>query len=250
MILNLADKKFCKKCRSLLISGDNSKRKIFTEIPTPGVKFTIVDSGFSRLAALDENEQLWTCDNHGIFHLGMGNKKLENMFKKMSDKLFSTVSCGYHTAAIDKGGKLWMYGNNFFGQLGLDKTKNKKKLTQVSEKIFVKVSCGSTFTITIGEDGYLWGCGKLAPGHDEILKTLTKISQRKFVVVGCRDSHMAAIDVDGYLWVCGGNDFGRLGFISQTCKQKVLTKFSQEKFIKCYCIDDNTIAIDENENMW
>mmetsp|Transcript_24393 Transcript_24393/g.53226 ORF Transcript_24393/g.53226 Transcript_24393/m.53226 type:complete len:339 (+) Transcript_24393:2440-3456(+) len=134
------------------------------------------------------------------------------------------TACGEgHSAALGADGRLLTWGLAEDGRLGLtDDELDDKDIVDSpsllpSELCFVELACGDDFTICIGSDALVYGCGaniscQLSSDPDEefpqLAALLPGLEGTRFVQVSCGADHVAAVDSEGALWVWGGR-FGK-----------------------------------------
>lgn len=219
---------------------------------------------------IDEKGFLLSCGSNIHGQLGLHDNKCKDIFKRVSDHRFITVSYGQdHVMAIDEDGCLWACGYNFSGQLGLEllrkqheiihlesELEDKNTFEKVSDEKFKSVSCGYGHTAAINEDGFLWAWGEnnygqlfLCSDKYKERKIFIKFTDQKFKSVSCGLYHTTALDEDGFLWGLRYNCYG-IPCYDNYKGINVFEKISDQRFTALSCGGSYTMAIDEDKFLW
>ena len=157
--------------------GDTDRRTTFTKI-TNDVKS--VYSGFDHTIILKNDGTLWGCGYNGSGQLGLGDLSNRTTFTQITVNTnnIKSIYCGsYHTFILKNNGILFGCGANGSGELGLGDTVNRKTFTIISMNSgnIRKIYCGYNQTLTLKNDGTLWGCGSSQYGQLGLENTSNKL---------------------------------------------------------------------------
>ena len=188
------------------------------------------------------NKLLWITTNGKMYVSGGYLKGTYDVRKKpelcmffvnKSLKIIDAACTDHHTVVLCDNGSVWSVGENYYGQLGHKKERNADKIQEfkqietfknMNEKI-ISVSVGNSFSMFLGENGNVFGCGYCQGGalgialrdrNNDQSGIPTKIryfeeNDIKIVEVVCGEYHVLALDDNGNIWSWGENSKGQCG---------------------------------------
>jgi alpha-tubulin suppressor-like RCC1 family protein len=188
--------------------------------------------GLNFVIALTINGKVFSWGRNDYGQLGHGS--MNNYFNKplmievLSNENISTICCGsHHSIALTEKGEVYAWGQNRLGQIGNGEkcTEELKpiKINIYDEHRIIAISCGSDHSITLSENGGLYGWGSNKYGQLGVSKerlvcyspTFIKISENKnelaFKKVSCGPYYSLILSTHGDVFGFGSNKYGQLG---------------------------------------
>ena len=187
-----------------------------------GVKFKSISTSFysKSVAAIDENDHLWSWGKNDYGQLGLGNK-INQKTPVCVDSIMMVKEVGLgstHTAVLDMDGYLYTTGNGSvlgMGNTGTAELKL-KKVSSTEKYKDILVDDTATYVININND--LYGFGQNSSnrfGNKSMsyyyVPTLIKSAVYQVFLTGYSKTSAFIIDLDGNLWAGGQNLSGQLG---------------------------------------
>jgi len=183
---------------------------------------TNVVAGAAYALIITSTGNLYAWGNNGDGQLGLSDVANRSSPVQIGTGTFNKIIPGNGFAsAIDTNGSLFVWGANNLGQLGDGTTINKSSPVQVGTTLanqsspvqignssYTIVSAGEGHTLSLGNDGILYGWGKNDQGQIGGQLNTLGIGWSK-VVVG--PTHSLGIRFDGTLYAWGDNSSGQLG---------------------------------------
>jgi len=206
--------------------GDNTDRNIFTQVGTDN-DWDSISCGDWHSIALKTNGTIWSTGHGGYGQLGLNLYVSKTIFTQEIglDTNWVQVACGdYYSMAIKSDGTLWGTGSNRFGQLGTNDRINKFIFTQeISlDNDWKQVACGFEHSISIKQDGTLWGTGNNHSGQLGLGDNVERIifvksgTDNDWISIDCNGNHSMVNKTNKSLWGTGSNGRGQLSLGNNT----------------------------------
>jgi alpha-tubulin suppressor-like RCC1 family protein len=227
---------------------------------TTGIRAKFISCGYSHIAIIDSNNDVWTFGENDDGQLGLGDNE-DRTYPVLLPRIKAKfISCGHsYTMIIDLNDNVWGFGTNYNGELGLEDNidRNIPTLLPLSQERKIKfISCGS-HTMMIDSDHNVWACGpntlgELGLGDDVNRYVPTQILGFKAKFVSSGHISTMIIDLDDNVWGFGYNRLGVLGLGDNIHRNiPTLLPWSYENKAKfVYCSNSYAMIIDTNDNVW
>ena len=133
-------------------------------------QFNQISAGMSQSVGLDKSGKIWGWGYNNYGQLGDNSvvSKSVPVLIGGTNKTFCQISSGrLHSIGLDKNGKIWGWGYNYFGQLGGNIVVCKSTPIAVLgvNKTFCQISSGHYHTLSIDDNGKVWGWGNNGSGE-------------------------------------------------------------------------------------
>ena len=173
--------------------GTNTSRNVFVQARHSSASGSFItdaidiSAGYWHSLILRANKEAWACGQNYYGQLGTNSYTYTNFFVKMINvSNISQISAGMAHSLVISSGLVYVCGINNRGQLGLN----------LNSGTYVPV-----LTYLTG-DGILGGIKKAVCGLE----------------------HTVILRSDGEIWACGKNNYGQLGYSTDTSDKNVLVK--------------------------
>uniref|UniRef100_A0A1B6JUZ2 RCC1 domain-containing protein 1 n=1 Tax=Homalodisca liturata TaxID=320908 RepID=A0A1B6JUZ2_9HEMI len=164
----------CGETITAVLTDKGSVYNMPNKLELRGEKIVDIACGRSHILMLSERGEVFSIGEGSRGQLGHGeleNEEEPRLVEGLAGLVVVAVVCGgWHSCALTSDGDLYSWGWNMAGQLGLYNQESRGKVSvqaipQVvdwpdqSEIHVSKVACGARHTVTLLDDGSVWGCG-------------------------------------------------------------------------------------------
>ena len=205
------------------LGNGSSKPGASVAIPlqVPGAGWTSVSAGEYHVAALQQDETLWTWGDNSSDQLGDSHAPSAGRASpgQVGTAQWLAVSAGsLHSCAIGLDRTLWCWGNNANGMIGDGTTLMHIDPTQTVGTDWATVSAGLYHTCATKIDGSLWCWGDnsngqlgLAVASSSTSPAQVAVGSTTWIAVSAGQMHTCGLQSDKSLWCWGSNADGQLG---------------------------------------
>lgn len=172
--------------------------------PSVAQKAVLVDAGYNKAAAIDQNGGVWT----------WGGLR-EGTPRKVLDNAVSVAAGNNFFLALKQDGTVWSWGGNYYGELG-DGTKEDRSTPKQILSDVAAISAAPSAAGALKKDGTLWLWGHNNDGMfgigsvDNVFTSPVQVADQ----VASFDlgvANLVTVKMDGSLWVSGRNYNGQMG---------------------------------------
>lgn len=174
-----------------------------------------VSCGDASIAAVKDDESLWTWGDNDFGQLGNGETSPRDTPVRVLDGVKTAEVGRFNTYAIKTDGTLWVWGwNTSYGLVGDGSGADQYLPVQVLDDVDA-AALGDYNVAAIRDDGTLWmwgdnGDGEVLGSSAGTVKTPKKVEEGPVSDVAIGERHFIMI-VSGDMWVWGENERGQLG---------------------------------------
>ena len=226
-------------------------------------QFNQISAGMSQSVGLDKSGKIWGWGYNNYGQLGDNSvvSKSVPVLIGGTNKTFCQISSGrLHSIGLDKNGKIWGWGYNYFGQLGGNIVVCKSTPIAVLgvNKTFCQISSGHYHTLSIDDNGKVWGWGNNGSGElgiNSIFCYSTPVAvlgiNKTFCQIAAGQQSSFGLDKYGKVWGWGFNVNGQLGINSIICKSTPVAVLGVNKtFCKITTGYRYSLSIDKYGKVW
>ena len=226
--------------------------------------FCDISSGQYHVLSIDKYGQIWAWGSNQNGVLGT-NSTITSKSTPVSilgnKKTFCKISAGTnHSLGLDYKGTAWAWGNGSNGLLGNNNTINIYTPVSVwqGNKTFCYISTNYNFSMTIDNNGMVWGWGENNYGQlgiNSTVRVCVPVSilgdKKTFCHISTGLGHTIALDKNGLVWGWGINIYGRLGVNSTVSKLTPVSILGNKKtFCQISTFESSSLGLDKNGLIW
>jgi len=205
------------------MGSNESYPKIVAELE--GQEVVYVDAGFSHMACICSNNEIYTWGKNSSKQLGHPKSDYPAVVKGLpSDAKFSKVACGRgHTLAMTDDGEVFSWGGSKKGAQGTGKRGAEVLPTLIhalSDLDVVDIAAGEDFSLFLTKEGKVYSCGASdfgQTGHGRTTRyslspeKIYMLDKQNIKKICAGQYHAACVTQEGDVYTWGFNKDGQLG---------------------------------------
>jgi len=181
-----------------------------------------IQLGDSISSAILTSGAVYTWGLNSSGQLGLGSSTSTFKTPQLASKWATTIQFAFglaHSIALTSSGAVWASGDDTYSELGngLNSTTSTSPVQVQGLYGIIGLSAGDTFSLSVKNDGTVWGWGNNASGqlgNDSTTSSLNPVQAsiiNNAVQVSSGSGFSLALAADGTVWAWGANSYGQLG---------------------------------------